>query len=165
MAAVRSLFSPISQLEVSVHIWWNDVEICWFYAIENRFISISIIIYSVLMDLSRPPSSIFPTAGGGIVLPRHPATPSNISPPTKVSTPSNGATNNAKTAFFSISNLVNGLRQQQQDDNETSSKGRIAIAFASPPISPHFGQIRWQTIELSKTHYCQMVTDRSRSLQ
>ena len=36
------------------------------------------------MDLSRPPpptSSIFPP-GGGIVLPRHPATPSSMSPPT-----------------------------------------------------------------------------------
>lgn len=91
------------------------------------------------MDLSRPPpppaSSIFPP-GGGIVLPRHPATPSSISPPTKVSQ-SNG---NAKAAFFSISNLVNGLRQQQQAENETgtSTKGKLNIR---PPISPHFGQI------------------------
>ena len=159
------------------------------------------------MDLSQPANPIF-SAGGGIVLPRHPATPpANMSPPTKVSSASNGSTvpSNAKAAFFSITNLVNGLRQQQQQENSSengdhaTSKGRhenfknsflllfsFAIRFnvfqmqhmfnwcycssahwmrrfhvkgvlcwgsesseGIPRISPHFGQIRWQTIELS----------------
>ena len=84
------------------------------------------------MDLSQPANPIF-SAGGGIVLPRHPATPpANMSPPTKVSSASNGSTvpSNAKAAFFSITNLVNGLRQQQQQENSSengdhaTSKGR-----------------------------------------
>ena len=159
------------------------------------------------MDLSQPANPIF-SAGGGIVLPRHPATPpANMSPPTKVSSASNGSSvpSNAKAAFFSITNLVNGLRQQQQQENSSengdhaTSKGRhenfknsflllfsFAIRFnvfqmqhmfnwcycssahwmrrfhvkgvlcwgsesseGIPRISPHFGQIRWQTIELS----------------
>ena len=84
------------------------------------------------MDLSQPANPIF-SAGGGIVLPRHPATPpANMSPPTKVSSASNGSSvpSNAKAAFFSITNLVNGLRQQQQQENSSengdhaTSKGR-----------------------------------------
>ena len=83
---------------------------------------------SSVMDLSQPTNPIF-SAGGGIVLPRHPATPpANMSPPTKVSSASNGTQSNAKAAFFSITNLVNGLRQQQQQENsengENASKGR-----------------------------------------
>ena len=149
------------------------------------------------MDLSQPANPIF-SAGGGIVLPRHPATPpANMSPPTKVSSASNGSTvpSNAKAAFFSITNLVNGLRQQQQQENSSengdhaTSKGRPENSFLwtflwllylmfpmqhmfnwcycssahwmrrfhvkgelrrrDTTISPHFGQIRWQTIELS----------------
>lgn len=145
------------------------------------------------MDLSQPANPIF-SAGGGIVLPRHPATPpANMSPPTKVSSASNGSTvpSNAKAAFFSITNLVNGLRQQQQQENSSengdhaTSKGRPENSFfwtflwllyfqmqhmfqlmllficslnetisccelrRDTTISPHFGQIRWQTIELS----------------
>ena len=89
------------------------------------------------MDLSQPANPIF-SAGGGIVLPRHPATPpANMSPPTKVSSASNGSTvpSNAKAAFFSITNLVNGLRQQQQQENSSengdhaTSKGRPENSF------------------------------------
>ena len=82
-----------------------------------------------MMDLSRPvpPSSIFPAGGGPIVLPRHPATPpSSVSPPTKVpsSQPSSNGATNAKTAFFSISNLVNGLRQQHQESSAENSPSK-----------------------------------------
>jgi hypothetical protein len=67
--------------------------------------------------------------GGGIVLPRHPATPSslvsNLSP---VSTNGNSSSN-AKNAFFSISNLVNGLRQRQDDVEK--GKDRLATNFPS----------------------------------
>ena len=82
------------------------------------------------MDLSRPQNGLF-SPGGGIVLPLHPtAPPTSTSPPTKNGGNSNSNSNNNKTTLFSISNLVNGLRQQQ--DSETKSKGKLEIVFFVP---------------------------------
>ena len=98
------------------------------------------------MDLSQPANPIF-SAGGGIVLPRHPATPpANMSPPTKVSSASNGSTpSNAKAAFFSITNLVNGLRQQQQQEtsengDHPASKGRAKFIQSFSTEMQHMAQ-------------------------
>ncbi len=97
------------------------------------------------MDLSRPPpppaSGLF-SPGGGLVLPRHPATPTSLSPPasTKVSQSSTNGGTNAKAAFFSISNLVNGLRQQQEQSNGNAG------GVASPEISTSKGKTDSPTV-------------------
>lgn len=67
------------------------------------------------MDLSRCHNG---GLGSGLVMPRHPATPPSemMSKSGKKET-KNGSPSgpiNPKAAFFSISNLVNGLRQQQE---------------------------------------------------
>ena len=67
------------------------------------------------MDLSRCHNG---GLGSGLVMPRHPATPPSEmmsksgKKETKNGSPSGSI--NPKAAFFSISNLVNGLRQQQE---------------------------------------------------
>ena len=67
------------------------------------------------MDLSRCHNG---GLGSGLVVPRHPATPpSEMMSKSGKKEAKNGspsASINPKAAFFSISNLVNGLRQQQE---------------------------------------------------
>jgi hypothetical protein len=81
------------------------------------------------MDLSRCHNG---GMGSGIVLPRHPATPPSelLSKNVKKENGKNGSSSgsiNPKTAFFSISNLVNGLRQQQEKGKLLKSS--LAQAF------------------------------------
>ena len=74
------------------------------------------------MDLSQSPPNMFQQREG-IVLESHPAVTSSVSLTNKVSQASTIGTsgNNAKVDFFSISNLVNGLRKQQQDSKNSEN--------------------------------------------
>ena len=74
------------------------------------------------MDLSQSPQNMFQQREG-IVLASHPALTTGISLTNQVSQASTIGTsgNNANVDSFSISNLVNGLRKQQQDSKNSEN--------------------------------------------